>query len=128
MSNRTKTVVLAMRRATASVADAPEVTLWQWAVFQLPNGNRHCCGWREQPGRCRVSTPIVSMDAASASAVTTSGRLYRLSGPPADQDGLAFWRACLHANLAATADAIDITAAIETEIREAQRCSGSTPE
>lgn len=116
-----KTVVLAVIRATALVAEAPEATLRQWAVYQLPNSTRHFCGWCEHVGRCRVSSPIVAMDAASASAVTSSGRRYRLSGPPATEPrSRAFWRAWLRANSVPACDAVDVTAEIWTAIRRTQ--------
>lgn len=109
-----KTTILSLSRPATPVPEAPTVTVRQWAVYQLPCGNRHCCGWLEQRGRCRVSSPIVAVYAASASATTASGRRYRLLGPPAaTPHGRAFWRAWLCASSTLTRDdLVDVTAEI----------------
>lgn len=70
------------------IEDRPEVTLSEWAVFEVPlNGvdepwTRHLAGWSCKDGHGQVCSPVESFDPATASFVTRSGRVYQLSGAP----------------------------------------------
>lgn len=65
---------------TTLVEDQPEVRLADWAIMELPDGDRHFVG-RElggDPGR--VSSKIETFDRATMRGVTRSGRVYALVG------------------------------------------------
>ena len=60
----------------------PGIVLALWAILELPNGDRHFCGFNTATRKGRASTAIRTFDVSLLSGITTSGRLYRLSGPP----------------------------------------------
>lgn len=70
------------------VKDRPDVTLTDWAVFEVPlNGpdqpwTRHLAGWSCEDSQGQVCSPVQQFDPATASCVTQSGRVYRLRGRP----------------------------------------------
>jgi len=66
----------------ASVTEQPETTLTDWAIFELPNGNRHLSGWAVEDREGRVSSHIQEFDINNLRAVTESGRVYQLCGSP----------------------------------------------
>lgn len=77
----------------ADVAEEPEVTLTNWQVLELPNGDRHLVGYALESRRGRVSSCIETFDRLSLRAVTSSGRTYQLRGHPGiDRDGEYVWR------------------------------------
>lgn len=65
-----------------SVAEEPEVTVTKWGLVRLKGETYHLTGIHSDNGRGRISTPIVSFDHAAKTVVTSSGRVYRLQGPP----------------------------------------------
>jgi hypothetical protein len=77
----------------ADVAEELEVTLTDWQVRELPNGDRHLVGFALESRRGRVSSLIEVLDPASMGAVTSSGRTYQLYGRPGlDCYGEYVWR------------------------------------
>lgn len=65
-----------------SVADEPEVTVTRWGLVRHNGIDYRITGIRADDGRGRMSTPVVSYDHAAKTAVTESGRVYRLHGTP----------------------------------------------
>jgi hypothetical protein len=71
-----------------SIQDRPEVTLRDWAVFEVPlNGldqpwTRHFAGWSCEDRQGQVCSPVVAFDPQTGSCITKSGRVYRLRGRP----------------------------------------------
>jgi hypothetical protein len=70
----------------------PDVVLTNWSVTRVSSGTDH---WDVLLGRCtesnigRLSTPLIELNAATAIAITRSGREYLLSGPPGtDEDAI----------------------------------------
>jgi len=66
---------------STSIDEAPEIELSAWRVMQLVDGSRHLVGTNlTEDSTGRVSSRIVSLDAGRVTAVTDSGRVYRLVG------------------------------------------------
>ena len=87
----------------APVTERPEVTLTGWAVFDVPDEDstaeptRHLVGWSCEDREGRVSSPVMTFDARTASFSTRSGRIYRLSGQPGlGSDAVYVWQFWLH--------------------------------
>ena len=72
------------------------ITLTRWAIIETEHGRRHFIGHCDDYGETRVSAPIVSFDVKALRGMSTSGRIYRLSGPPGrdamGDEVLARWR------------------------------------
>ncbi|MFD2054210.1 hypothetical protein ACFSQT_14235 [Mesorhizobium calcicola] len=66
-------------------------TLLHWALV-VENGNGPYLAGQESNGRKRTSTPLVGYDPAAGTAVTASGRPYRLAGEADTEYGLAVAR------------------------------------
>lgn len=66
----------------ANVTEEPVVTLTDWQVRELPNGDRHLVGFAIESRKGRVSSLIEVFDSTSLRAVTSSGRAYQLYGRP----------------------------------------------
>jgi hypothetical protein len=70
------------------VEDRPDVTLRDWAVFEVPlRGSdqpwtRHLAGWSCEDQQGQVCSAVQHFDPVTASCVTESGRVYRLRGRP----------------------------------------------
>jgi hypothetical protein len=95
--------------ATVPVSDQPELTLVNWQVLQLPDGDRHFVGYVVENREGRVSSPIVKFDPASLRGITKTRRVYQLRGlPDVDSDGEYVWRAWIRIN--DVADWTDVTA------------------
>jgi hypothetical protein len=93
----------------ASINEEPEITLTDWCVWQLPNGDRHFNGWNVNGKEGRVSSAIVYFDPRSMTGKTTSGRIYKLSGPPRTSlDGLYVWNAWCNINSINLAEMVEI--------------------
>jgi hypothetical protein len=71
-----------------SVEDRPDVTLTDWAAFEVPlHGpaepwTRHLAGWSCEDRHGQVCSAIESFDPATGQCVTSSGRVYRITGRP----------------------------------------------
>lgn len=84
---------------TQPVSRQPQLTLTDWRVMQLHDGDRHLVGYCIENREGRVSSVVRKFDAAARALETGTGRVYRLSGPPgrsADADYV--WRTWLEAN------------------------------
>lgn len=88
------------------VEQRPQVTLEKWSVREVPLHGAHAAwtlhlvGWSREDGQGQVSSPVLRFDPSTGRAVTRSGRIYQLSGPPAsDSDSeyvWARWKAVAH--------------------------------
>lgn len=70
---------------TKSIVQTPEITLNSWRIFEVsgqisPKITRHFVGYNIGEREGRVSSAIVTFDAAEAKGVTSSGRVYHLYG------------------------------------------------
>ena len=68
-------------------AEQPDLTLLGWAVFlvlvpEIGTPTAHAVGYNLRDGEGRVSSPIVKVDDQRRCVVTSTGRVYRLSGQP----------------------------------------------
>jgi hypothetical protein len=60
--------------------------------LETNDGHRHLVGARADDVDGRVSTAVVGLDVSLQVAVTQSGRIYQLSGPPGySADGQYVW-------------------------------------
>lgn len=64
------------------VAEMPTSTLAAWRVIQTETSERHLCGYAPREREGRVTSAIATFDPATASAITSTGRVYRLAGRP----------------------------------------------
>ena len=80
-------------RAAPSVTEQSSATLVSWLVIETRCGRRHLCGYCIESLTVRVTTAVGSFDVDQLTAVTESGRAYRLQGPPgANVDAMSAWR------------------------------------
>jgi len=81
----------------ASVDVEPELTLQYWRVMQTERDERHLIGMRTDTGVARVSSPLREFDTFALTAVSYSGRRYRLVSEPGwTRDTVFLWLAwCL---------------------------------
>lgn len=61
-------------------SELPRILLSQWRVFELADGSRHFVGIDMFDRSGRVSSPIVTLDAAARQGTTHTGRIYELVG------------------------------------------------
>jgi hypothetical protein len=93
---------------TAPVSEEPEITLYDWKVFELNDGSRHFVGTNGARGSGRVSSSIQTFDPTTMSGVTRSGRVYKLVGESGDSiNGLYTWTGWCHVNR--VDDCIDVS-------------------
>jgi len=79
-------------RRVAAIHAEPDIVLIRWRVLQTDQGDRHLVGARADDFDGRVSTAVLSLDVSRQVAVTQSGRIYQLSGPPGySGDGQYVW-------------------------------------
>lgn len=77
--------------ATRPVEDVPLIQLAQWAIMELPDGDRHFIGWNLE-GEGRASSRIETFDPETMKGITRSGRVYKLIGPPSfNKDAQYVW-------------------------------------
>ena len=69
---------------TRPVSEEPSITLTNWAIIETvePEPSRHFVGYHGAGREGRVSSPIVTFDAATLRGVTQTGRVYELTGSP----------------------------------------------
>lgn len=72
----------------------PSTALVRFQVMRAENtGEQHLVGWAQDVREGRVSSPVVAWDPVKRLAVTRSGRVYELVGPPGlDDDALYVWQ------------------------------------
>ena len=84
---------------TAGVSEQPHLTLDAWRCFELPTGALHLLGFCIETCSGRVSTELGRLELASRTAVSVSGRSYRLIGKPGlNRDADYVWRRWAVAN------------------------------
>lgn len=81
-----------------AVAEAPQIVLLSWSVFEVPysqdtrHTTRHFVGLELEFRHVRVSSPVVTFDPAARRGMTRSGRIYELRGKAgADADARYVW-------------------------------------
>lgn len=113
---------------TAPVSEQPSLTLARWQVMQLPDGDRHLVGYALQNMEGRASSAVATFDAALLRGVTSSGRVYELSGAPGhDSDAEYVWRAWARINEAP--EWTDVTAEVwATHFEACKRPTGNEGE
>lgn len=71
-----------------SIEERPDVTLSDWAAFEVPlNGpdqpwTRHLAGWSREDQHGQVCSAIQQFNPVTGTCVTESGRVYLLKGRP----------------------------------------------
>lgn len=77
----------------APVSAEPTVYLTRWSIWCTELGSLHLVGVRPETQTGRVSSPVASLDVATRTAVTSTGREYRLVGPPGQStDTIYVWK------------------------------------
>jgi hypothetical protein len=77
---------------TTPVDQVPELRLSNWAILELPDGDRHFAGYNLTEYEGRASSKIVEFDGERMRGITASGRVYELVGAPGlTGDGLYVW-------------------------------------
>lgn len=96
---------------TTPVKEVPHLMLINWAIFELPNGDRHFAGYNTTEMEGRASSKIVQFDPKTRKGITNSGRVYELSGRPGlGGDGLYVWQSWCRIN--GVTDAKDVSSEI----------------
>lgn len=67
---------------TIPIDQQPSLTLSDWQVIELHDGERHFVGYCVENCEGRVSSPIKSFDPATLRGSTATGRVYQLKGAP----------------------------------------------
>lgn len=71
-----------------SIEDRPDVTLRDWAAFEVPlHGpdqpwTRHLAGWSCEDSQGQVCSAVQHFYPVTGTCITESGRVYRLTGRP----------------------------------------------
>ena len=102
---------LAICAPPPSIGDEASVALERWAIFEIPGGSRHFCGFHagRAGSKGRVSSAIVRFDPDGMAGTTASGRVYRLVGEPdGDGDALVLRDAWLAVNGLSPAQAVEV--------------------
>lgn len=74
------------------IIDDPEITLVRWSIWETGSGQRHFIGFNPAGKEGRVSSYIKEFDMDSMCGVTSSGRIYKLEGPPGyDTNAMYVW-------------------------------------
>lgn len=79
--NRSLGFILVNERDVPPVEEQPDMKVHSWRLVRLPCGDRHLVTLRNG-GIARVTSAVESVDLASRTVTTTSGRLYTLLAPP----------------------------------------------
>jgi hypothetical protein len=78
--------------STRPVSEQAALTLSDWRVMQLPDGEIHLVGYCVENNEGRVSSPVTNLERKTLRANTSTGRLYILSnGPGFHPDALYVW-------------------------------------
>lgn len=78
-------------RQTTPVVSQPEIILFDWALREIPGGERYFVG-RQGSGAGRVSSAVLCLVAEMMAGYTASGRRYRVVGPSRlDGNGAYVW-------------------------------------
>jgi hypothetical protein len=78
----------------APVEEVPEVDLERWQIYDVADVGAspelHLSGWNTRSREGRASSKVIALDMIKMVAMTSSGRAYRLVGPPG-HDGDAMY-------------------------------------
>lgn len=114
-----------------SVEDRPNVTLSDWAAFEVPlNGptqpwTRHLAGWSREDQHGQVCSAIQRFDPATGQCVTSSGRVYRITGMPGmNADAQYIWNRWKH--IAGVEQERDVTREVSLAIKAGQQPNAKT--
>jgi hypothetical protein len=78
--------------STHPVSEQGALTLSDWRVMKLPDGEIHLVGYCLENDEGRVSSPVINLDRGTLRANTSTGRLYILSdGPGFHPDAMYVW-------------------------------------
>lgn len=111
--------------AVAPIESRPQVTLSEWAVFDVPPARlglpwtRHLAGWAREDCQGQVSSAVQSFDPLTGKCVTSRGRVYRLVGVPGlCSDGAYVWQVWMQRE--PVTEVRDVTAEVFAAIQDAQ--------
>ena len=104
---------------TRPVDEQDSLTLSNWQVVQLSNGDRHLVGYCVENREGRVSSVVRELDTRELCARTATGRIYTLRGQPGGNlDAAYVWKQW--AALNSVDSWKDVTTAIWQEHRDAR--------
>jgi hypothetical protein len=108
-----------------TIQDRPDVTLREWAAFEVPlNGRdqpwtRHLAGWSCEDRQGQVCSQVQQFDPLTAQCITESGRVYRLLGRPGlGADAEYVWKSWKR--IAGVGEQRDVTREVFDAIKAAQ--------
>ena len=108
-----------------SIEERPDVTLREWAVFEVPlHGadepwTRHLAGWSCEDRQGQACSAVQQFDPQTGSCVTESGRVYRLLGRPGlNADAEYAWNQWK--GIAGISEQRDVTRAVLEALRSAK--------
>lgn len=111
-----------------SIEDRPDVTLRDWAAFEVPlHGpdqpwTRHLAGWSCEDQQGQVCSAVQQFDPQKGSCLTESGRVYRLSGRPGlNADAEYVWNRWK--GIAAITEQRDVTLEVSAAMKAARLSS-----
>lgn len=115
-----------------SIEDRPDVTLRDWAAFEVPlHGpdqpwTRHLAGWSCEDQQGQVCSAVQQFDPQTGSCLTESGRVYRLKGRPGlNSDAQYVWNRWKR--IAAITEQRDVTLEVSAAIKAARLSSEAGP-
>jgi len=78
--------------STTPISLIPDIEILSWSVRQIQNGDHHLVGYNGTEMEGRVSSKIISFDNPTKTAITASGRTYKLVGESgSDPDAEYVW-------------------------------------
>lgn len=78
--------------STRPVTEQGALTLSEWRVVELHDGERHLVGYCLENNEGRVSSPVLNLEQKTLRVTTSTGRLYLLSGAPGlNSDAMYVW-------------------------------------
>lgn len=105
----------------AKVEDEPTATLRKWQVYEVGEGEertRHLIGYLDRFGEGRVTSAIKKFDPKSRSFVTSSGRVYTVTGQPGmNMDAHYVWERWKLINSIDPTTVLEITGLIHAEMK-----------
>lgn len=112
-----------------SIEDRPDVTLRDWAAFEVPlHGSdqpwtRHLAGWSCEDQQGQVRSRVEQFDPRTGSFLTESGRVYRLAGRPGlNADAEYVWNRWKR--IASLSEEREVTKEVADALRAARKGAG----
>lgn len=88
-----------MTHSIQALQDSPHIVLTKWSVYETPirgedePWTRHLVGYSKEQSAGQASAAVIAFDPQRRLALTQSGRLYQLDGPPGHSlPGNLVWR------------------------------------